>query len=211
LAPSGPAIYAGWGSTVSFTSWDEDSKVKSRGYRIELGEIEAALATFEDIRESAVVAVATDRFEGLAICCACVPRASDQTASDVRRRLPPTPPALHGSVAVAGDELLAEERQRQDRPASASRAVRSRSRPLRPEPPRPEPAIGAAEMNPAGDESVKRVDGWMKNVLATTPDNADQDLIESGLLDSMALIELLYAIEEEFTVELLSKISMLSS
>jgi hypothetical protein len=71
--------------------------------------------------------------------------------------------------------------------------------------------FGAAEMNPAGDESVKRVDGLMKNVLATTPDNADQDLIESGLLDSMALIELFYAIEEEFTVELLSKISMLSS
>jgi D-alanine--poly(phosphoribitol) ligase subunit 2 len=42
----------------------------------------------------------------------------------------------------------------------------------------------------------------MKDVLATTPDDADQDLIESGLLDSMTLIELLYAIEEEFTVEL---------
>jgi hypothetical protein len=27
-------------------------------------------------------------------------------------------------------------------------------------------------MNPAGDESVKRVEGLMKNVLATTPDNA---------------------------------------
>jgi acyl carrier protein len=57
-------------------------------------------------------------------------------------------------------------------------------------------------MNPAADESVKRVQGLMKDVLATTPGDVDQDLIESGLLDSMTLIELLYAIEEEFTVEL---------
>jgi acyl carrier protein len=57
-------------------------------------------------------------------------------------------------------------------------------------------------MNPAGDESVKRIEGLMKDVLAITPDGIDQDLLESGLLDSMALIELLYAIEQEFSVEL---------
>jgi acyl carrier protein len=57
-------------------------------------------------------------------------------------------------------------------------------------------------MNPAGDESVKRIEGLMKDVLAITPDDIDQDLLESGLIDSMALIELLYAIEQEFTVEL---------
>lgn len=58
------------------------------------------------------------------------------------------------------------------------------------------------EMNPAEDESVKRIEGLMKDVLAITPDGIDEDLIESGLLDSMALVELLYAIEQEFTVEL---------
>jgi acyl carrier protein len=57
-------------------------------------------------------------------------------------------------------------------------------------------------MNPAGDESVKRIEGLMNDVLAITPDGIDQDLLESGLLDSMALIELLYAIEQEFSVEL---------
>jgi acyl carrier protein len=57
-------------------------------------------------------------------------------------------------------------------------------------------------MTPLGDESVQRVEGLMKNVLAITPDGIDQDLLESGLLDSMALIELLYAIEQEFAVEL---------
>jgi amino acid adenylation domain-containing protein len=70
-----------------------DSQVKSRGYRIELGEIEAALATLQDIRESAVVAVETEGFEGVAICCAFVPAAGEQTANDVRqllrRLLPP--------------------------------------------------------------------------------------------------------------------------
>jgi acyl carrier protein len=58
------------------------------------------------------------------------------------------------------------------------------------------------EMNPGADESVQRVQGLMKDVLAITPAGIDQDLLESGLLDSMALIELLYAIEQEFTVEL---------
>ena len=60
----------------------------------------------------------------------------------------------------------------------------------------------ATGINPAADESVKRVQGLMKDVLATTPDDIDQDLLEAGVLDSMALIELLYAIEQEFTVEL---------
>jgi amino acid adenylation domain-containing protein len=64
-----------------------DSQVKSRGYRIELGEIEAALATFQDIRESAVVAVETEGFEGVALCCAFVPAAGEQSATDLRQRL----------------------------------------------------------------------------------------------------------------------------
>ena len=50
-----------------------DSQIKSRGYRIELGEIEAALQTLPELQECAVVAVPTDGFEGLSICCAYVP------------------------------------------------------------------------------------------------------------------------------------------
>jgi acyl-coenzyme A synthetase/AMP-(fatty) acid ligase len=61
--------------------------VKSRGYRIELGEIEAALATLEGIRESAVVAVESEGFEGIAICCAFVPAGSEETANELRQRL----------------------------------------------------------------------------------------------------------------------------
>jgi len=50
-----------------------DSQIKSRGYRIELGEIETALNGLSYLRECAVVAIATDGFEGTAICCAYVP------------------------------------------------------------------------------------------------------------------------------------------
>jgi amino acid adenylation domain-containing protein len=50
-----------------------DTQIKSRGYRIELGEIEAALHSLPGLRESAVVAIKSDGFEGWLICCAYVP------------------------------------------------------------------------------------------------------------------------------------------
>jgi len=53
-----------------------DSQVKCRGYRIELGEIEAALNALDALRESAVVAIQTDGFEGTDICCAYAPALS---------------------------------------------------------------------------------------------------------------------------------------
>jgi amino acid adenylation domain-containing protein len=52
----------------------KDQQVKSRGYRIELGEIETALNTMHELRECAVVAVGSEGFEGVKICCAYVPR-----------------------------------------------------------------------------------------------------------------------------------------
>ncbi|HEY7792309.1 MAG TPA: amino acid adenylation domain-containing protein [Vicinamibacterales bacterium] len=51
-----------------------DTQIKSRGYRIELGEIEAAAATLPCLQDSAVVAVPTRDFAGVAICCAYVPK-----------------------------------------------------------------------------------------------------------------------------------------
>jgi amino acid adenylation domain-containing protein len=50
-----------------------DTQIKSRGYRIELGEIEAALHSLPGLRESAVVAIKSEGFEGWQICCAYAP------------------------------------------------------------------------------------------------------------------------------------------
>src|SRR5262245_45095788 len=50
-----------------------DSQIKSRGYRIELGEIETALNALDLTEECAIVAINTEGFEGVAICCAFVP------------------------------------------------------------------------------------------------------------------------------------------
>ncbi|HEX5055614.1 MAG TPA: amino acid adenylation domain-containing protein [Gammaproteobacteria bacterium] len=49
-----------------------DSQIRSRGYRIEPGEIEAALNALDILRESAVVAVPSNGFDGAVICCAYV-------------------------------------------------------------------------------------------------------------------------------------------
>jgi amino acid adenylation domain-containing protein len=65
-----------------------DTQIKSRGYRIELGEIEVVLNTFQELRESAVVAVATDGFENNLICCAFVVHDRVQlSASEIRHKL----------------------------------------------------------------------------------------------------------------------------
>jgi amino acid adenylation domain-containing protein len=71
-----------------------DSQIKSRGYRIELGEIEAALQTLPELEECAVVALPTEGFEGMAICCAYVPKPGAPVAHlELRRRLGKLVPA----------------------------------------------------------------------------------------------------------------------
>ncbi len=65
-----------------------DSQIKTRGYRIELGEIEAALQTLPELEECAVVAVPSDGFEGVTICCAYVARAgANVTSLSLRKQL----------------------------------------------------------------------------------------------------------------------------
>jgi amino acid adenylation domain-containing protein len=70
-----------------------DSQIKHRGYRIELGEIEAALNALLELRECSVVAVATEGFEGTAICCAYVVAAPDVTPVRLRSALARSLPA----------------------------------------------------------------------------------------------------------------------
>jgi acyl-coenzyme A synthetase/AMP-(fatty) acid ligase len=65
-----------------------DAQIKSRGYRIELGEIEAGLHSFEELRESAVVAIPTGGFESHQICCAYVAQEGKEvTPLFLRKRL----------------------------------------------------------------------------------------------------------------------------
>ncbi len=68
-----------------------DSQVKTRGYRVELGEIETALHALGTLRECAVVGVATQDFDGVAICCAYAPLAG----------VAATPASLRAAVAHA--------------------------------------------------------------------------------------------------------------
>ncbi len=60
-----------------YFSGRRDMQIKCRGYRIELGEIEAALHTVAQLRESVVVAIASEGFEGTLICCAYAPNDID--------------------------------------------------------------------------------------------------------------------------------------
>ena len=71
-----------------------DFQIKSRGYRIELGEIEAGLNAIAGIQECAVVAVGTEEFEGVSICCAYVPESgAELTPASIRRELSRLVPA----------------------------------------------------------------------------------------------------------------------
>ncbi len=63
-----------------------DSQIKSRGYRIELGEIETALNALNLTEECAIVAINTEGFEGVAICCAFAPL-KDVDAPPARLRM----------------------------------------------------------------------------------------------------------------------------
>ena len=71
-----------------------DFQIKSRGYRIELGEIEAGLNAIAGIQECAVVAVGTEEFEGVSICCAYVLESGvELTPAIIRRELSRLVPA----------------------------------------------------------------------------------------------------------------------
>ena len=63
-----------------------DTQIKSRGYRIELGEIETALHSLPGLRESAVVAIKSEGFEGWLICCAYVSASNNGVSPESLRK-----------------------------------------------------------------------------------------------------------------------------
>lgn len=65
-----------------------DTQIKSRGYRIELGEIETAANALGCLKECAIVAIPTEGFESMLICCAFVPRDGETiSAASLRKML----------------------------------------------------------------------------------------------------------------------------
>ena len=54
----------------------------------------------------------------------------------------------------------------------------------------------------AGSTTVERVHLLIRDALSVDVPDGDTDLIESGLLDSLALVTLIVEIEQEFGVEL---------
>jgi amino acid adenylation domain-containing protein len=94
-----------------------DTQIKSRGYRIELGEIESALSTIPFLRESAVVAIPTDGFEGMTICCAYVAADTAVAAAGLRRELAQLVPAyMLPSRWLALEQLPRNGNGKVDRP-----------------------------------------------------------------------------------------------
>jgi acyl carrier protein len=55
---------------------------------------------------------------------------------------------------------------------------------------------------PASRALVPRVERLFREVLAVEPPQPDADLITGGVLDSLALVELLHALELEFSIEI---------
>jgi amino acid adenylation domain-containing protein len=110
-----------------------DTQIKSRGYRIELGEIETALHSLPGLRESAVVAIKSEGFEGWLICCAYVP-ASDIgiSAQSLRKGLAGLLPAhMLPARWVRYDVLPKNDNGKIDRPRLRDGFRSAESRPMK--------------------------------------------------------------------------------
>jgi len=121
-----------------------DTQIKSRGYRIELGEIETALHSLPGLRESAVVAIKSEGFEGWLICCAYVP-ASDigVSAQSLRKGLAGLLPAhMLPARWMRYDVLPKNDNGKIDRPQLKNAFLCAEPRPARTEAPSPDIATG---------------------------------------------------------------------
>ena len=167
-----------------------DSQIKSRGYRIELGEVESALDAIAAVRECAVVGVEAEGFEGVVdLRRLRWPRRGRAAGAALGARR--ADPLLHAPGALARARSSAEERQRQDRPDRVAPPVRA--------------ADGRAEGDPrvsAAADLTLRITALIRDALQVEVPAPDVDLIDAGLIDSLALVTLITEIEADFGLQL---------
>ena len=116
-----------------------DTQIKSRGYRIELGEIEAALHSLGSLRESAVVAIQSEGFEGWLISCAYVPApGTDVSTKSLRKDLAALVPSYMLPARWKRYEVLPKnENGKIDRPRLKNAFLGAELRPAQAEAPAP--------------------------------------------------------------------------
>ena len=119
-----------------------DTQIKSRGYRIELGEIEAALHSLASLRESAVVAIQSEGFEGWLICCAYVPAPrTGISTKDLRKDLAALVPGYMLPARWMRYEVLPKnDNGKIDRPRLKNAFLGAELRPAQAEAPAPDSA-----------------------------------------------------------------------
>ncbi len=121
-----------------------DTQIKSRGYRIELGEIEAALHSLPGLRESAVVAIQSEGFEGWLICCAYVPAPGEGVSTkSLRKDLAALVPGYMLPARWMRYEVLPKnDNGKIDRPQLKNAFLRAERRPVQVEAQSPDNARG---------------------------------------------------------------------
>ena len=159
-----------------------DSQIKSRGYRIELGEIETALTAIDGVAECAVVGVPSEDFDGTAICCAWASRQGAELG----------PRQLRSSLSDALPSYMLP-----------GRWLSSTCCPRTPTARLTVPRCGGDSLTmQTMDEvaDIARAQLIFEDALNVQAPDPEVDLIDSGLIDSLALVTLIFEIEQEFGV-----------
>lgn len=158
-----------------------DSQIKHRGYRIELGEIEAALNASGDVREcvrssrSPRPGSRARRSAGAEVIRGGAARVAQCAGGEAAR--------LHATLELAYPRQATQESERQDRSRRRATEIRGRTR------------VGA--MNDAVESGVLQVFREGLGIEVVSP---DMDMIDSGLLDSLALVTLVVELEQRFSI-----------
>jgi len=179
-----------------------DTQIKSRGYRIELARRGRAASTAW-LAESAVVAIPGDAFRGWTICCATCGAAAEPPPARVRESLSKlVPSTCCRRAGCAADGLPAQRHGKVDRPQLRA-AFQTRPAP------EPDAVMGAARHERHGGadmtqavrgeaEVLERLRALFAGQFHAEVADADTDLLASGVLDSLRLVELLPHIEQTF-------------